>query len=122
MTTATPQTPEFTWTATALDTAKTLAGHDNIVVAVQWRCTYGTPKLTVTLEGKCYLPTLGPNATVIPFDQLTQDIVRDWLVNEMWTETVEHVLRERYDTLHDTVPEAPQFVDQMMMRPIMWGG
>lgn len=115
----TTPTPTFTWSVTGLDVAPSVGPVENVVRAVNWACTYGVDGNLVQTQGKCYVGPPGPN--YIPIGQINREAVLSWLDNELWKDTVEDILRARYEALNTLTPDAPKFVDQMPIIPAAVG-
>jgi hypothetical protein len=78
----------YTWVISQLDAYPQQDGHTDVVFTVHWRrqATDGTH--TADIYGSQAV-TLDPNATYIPYAELTEAIVIGWLEDAMGAETLE---------------------------------
>jgi len=75
------------WNVKTVDVHLKEEGHDNVVYNVHWRVNKEDGEFTASSYGTQSLDT-SDLSNFKPFDELTSDMVKDWVINAMGEEEV----------------------------------
>lgn len=73
----------YTWQFPALEVYKQQGNETNVVYNVHWRYIATTGSYVTDAYGMIGLDPYNSGSPFIPFNQLTEEIVTDWVVDEM---------------------------------------
>ena len=77
----------YTWNVSTVDTYPTLDGNADVVYNVHWRLTATDDEYTASAYGTQSIDT-SSLSNFKPFDKLTSDIVKGWVINAMGKEAI----------------------------------
>ena len=77
----------YTWDCKTVDTYPTHDSHSDVVYNVHWRVTKVDEEYYATTYGTQTLST-SDIGDFVPFDELTSEVVKEWVLNAMGEEEV----------------------------------
>lgn len=83
------QTTNFTWWVSSMYTASGVPDMPDYVAMVTWRLTATDGKNTVEVGNNAQFPETESDPNFIPYSNLTQEIVLNWVKDQLGTDGVE---------------------------------
>lgn len=85
----------FTWSVKSMHTDSSLDSHPNLVVFVNWKCEGEQDGHKITIDSiQAFAP--GSSDSFIPYEQLTESQVLEWIFNTLDREVIEGSITQQF--------------------------